>query len=176
MEWQLQAWFPRNCRWKISIGLEMASWMVDICCPLCKSADKINMTTLGKKGPSGLPTFSYIVHFWWFWGYQKWHLWCPKQKTETTFIDLITPLNQGKITFWPLKIGTLAILHIFALFWECKTGIFFKMDAVAQFPSKWSNFLGEVLGKPHSETELTNKKWLCWIKLFILWKKQSKHI
>ena len=63
--------------------------------------------------------------------YYKWHFRSPKRKSETTFIDLITPLNLGKITFWPLKIGTLAILHIFALsskvngtflrYYRCKT-------------------------------------------------------
>ena len=63
-------------------------------------------------------------HFWYlqnrkngtnlqFWGYQKWHFWSPKRKSETTFIDLITPLNIGKITsgthFCTLKVVFLAI-------------------------------------------------------------------
>ena len=66
-----------------------------------------------------------------FGGYQKLHLRCPKRKKETTFIDLITPLNLRKITFatrfvqskavfWPFY-----ILHVL----ECKKAIFFKWPA-----------------------------------------------
>ena len=69
-------------------------------------------------------------HFWYphnrkigqflrFWGYEKWHLWCPKRKSETTFIDQITPLNLGKITsgthFRTLKVGFWPF-HYFGIF------------------------------------------------------------
>ena len=51
--------------------------------------------------------------------YQKWHFQCPKRKTKTTFIDLITPLNLEKITF-ATRFGHLKVafwpFYIFCIF------------------------------------------------------------
>ena len=54
-----------------------------------------------------------------FLGYQKWHFRSPKRKSEITFIDLITPLNLGKITsgtqFCTLKV-VFRPFHYFGIF------------------------------------------------------------
>ena len=69
-------------------------------------------------------------HFWYpkkrkngpnlqFWWYPKWHFRSPKRKSEITFIDLITPLNLGKITsgtqFCTLKV-VFRPFHYFGIF------------------------------------------------------------
>ena len=82
-----------------------------------------------------------------FWGYQKWHFRCPKRKSETTFIDQITPLNLEKntlgthfghlkVVFWPFWLFCTFLLE--SKSWRKQTC--FKIQLYVGIQLRWTVF------------------------------------